>query len=44
MLELNDIGATEMLQLNGRGILTAETRAFLKRHADTREHPWVAGL
>ncbi len=44
MLELNDIGATEMLQLHGRGILTPETRAFLKRHADTREHPWVAGL
>lgn len=44
ILELNDLGATEMLQLHGRGLLTAETRAFLKRHADAREHPWVAGL
>jgi hypothetical protein len=44
ILELNDLGATEMLQLHGRGILTAETRAFLKRHTDIHEHPWVADL
>lgn len=44
ILELNDLGATEMLQLHGRGLLTPATRAALKRHADIREHPWVAAL
>ena len=44
ILELNDLGATEMLQLHGHGLLTPETRAFLKQYADTREHPWVVGL
>ncbi len=44
ILELNDLGATEMLQLHGRGLLTEATRAALKRHANIHEHPWVAGL
>jgi hypothetical protein len=41
ILEMNDLGATEMLQVHGRGLLTAETRAFLKRHADIERHAWV---
>jgi hypothetical protein len=44
ILELNDIGATEMAQLHGYGLLTAETREFLKRHADAVAHPWVRAL
>lgn len=44
MLELNDLGATEFLQLHGHGLLTEETREFLKRHADAKAHPWVAAL
>lgn len=44
ILELNDLGATEFTQLHGHGLLTQETRAFLKRHADLSEHPWVAAL
>lgn len=44
ILELNDLGATEFLQLHGHGLLTAQTREFLKAHADARFHPWVAAL
>jgi Sugar-transfer associated ATP-grasp len=44
ILELNDVGATEMTQVHGRGLLTLETREFLKRHADARTQPWVREL
>jgi hypothetical protein len=44
ILELNDIGATEMLQVHGRGLLTPETREFLKRHANRDDHSWVNAL
>lgn len=44
ILELNDIGATEMIQVHGRGLLTPETRQFLKRRADRRTHTWVDTL
>jgi len=44
ILELNDIGATEMLQVHGHGLLTAQTRSFLKRRADHNAHPWVNAL
>lgn len=44
VLELNDVGATEMVQVHGRGLLTPETRDFLKRHADAKAHPWVSAL
>ena len=43
-LELNDIGATEMIQVHGRGLLTPETRQFLKRRADRAAHAWVDAL
>lgn len=39
ILELNDIGG--IAQLHGRGLLTVETREFLKRHANVQTHPWV---
>lgn len=44
ILELNDLGATEMAQLHGRGLLTEEAREFLKRHANAQAHPWVKAL
>lgn len=44
ILELNDLGGTEGMQVHGRGLLTPETRAFLKRHADIDRHAWVKSL
>lgn len=44
ILELNDIGGTELPQVHGYGLLTEETREFLKRHADVQAHPWVRAL
>lgn len=41
ILELNDLGATEMLQVHGRGLLAPGTRGFLKRHANIDRHAWV---
>jgi len=44
ILELNDMGGTQIVQLHGHGLLNEEMREFLKRHADRKEHPWVASL
>ena len=44
ILELNDVGGTEIAQVHGRGLLTRETRDFLKRHANVQTHPWVKVL
>jgi hypothetical protein len=44
ILELNDVGATEMAQLHGHGLLTPETRDFLKRHGNAQAHPWISAL
>ena len=44
ILELNDIGGTEGMQVHGNGLLTEETREFLKRHANVVAHPWVGAL
>lgn len=44
ILELNDVGGTEIAQVHGRGLLTLETREFLKRHANAQAHPWVRKL
>lgn len=44
ILELNDMGGTQIVQLHGRGLLTVETREFLKKYADHKAHPWVNGL
>lgn len=42
ILELNDLGGS--LQIHGRGLLTEETREFLKKYVDCKAHPWVNGL
>ncbi|WP_126445845.1 sugar-transfer associated ATP-grasp domain-containing protein [Sulfuricystis multivorans] len=44
ILELNDMGGTQIVQLHGRGLLKRETREFLKRHADRQVHRWVNDL
>ena len=44
ILELNDMGGTMIPQVHGRGLLTLQTRGFLKRHANTNAHPWVKAL
>jgi hypothetical protein len=44
ILELNDLGGTEIAQVHGHGLLTGETREFLKRHANPNAHPWVSAL
>lgn len=41
ILELNDVGGTEIAQVHGHGLLTVETRKFLKHHANVSNHPWV---
>ena len=44
ILELNDIGGTQIPQMHGHGLLTKETRAFLKRHGNVRNHEWIKTL
>lgn len=44
ILELNDLGSTEFAQVHGHGLLTEETREFLKRHANSQAHPWIKSL
>jgi hypothetical protein len=41
ILELNDLGGTIGEQIHGCGLLTEETREFLKRNGNTQEHPWI---
>jgi hypothetical protein len=44
ILELNDLGGTEIAQVHGCGLLSLQTRAFLKQHAKASAHPWVNAL
>ena len=44
MLELNDIGMTIGAQIHGRGLLTEENRAFLRRFASPLAQPWTTTL
>ena len=44
ILELNDLGMTIGPQIHGRGLLTEEVRAFLRRHANPAAHPWTRAL
>lgn len=44
ILELNDIGSTEIAQLHGHGLLTEETRRFLRAHGDLFAHSWIREL
>ena len=44
ILELNDLGGTEIAQVHGNGLLTEEVREFLRRHANSSAHPWIKKL
>lgn len=44
MMELNDLGGTQIAQMHGHGLLTQEVRTFLKQHANQQQHPWVNSL
>lgn len=44
ILELNDLGMTLGPQIHGRGLLTEEVRAFLRRHANPSAHPWIKAI
>lgn len=44
MLELNDLGGTEIAQLHGHGLLKKVTREFLKCYADEHVHPWIKSI
>lgn len=44
IIELNDMGGTQIVQLCGHGLLTEETREFLRGHADHHRHAWVKFL
>lgn len=44
ILELNDLGGTIGSQLYGRGMLTEEIRAFLRRYAQPSAQSWVKAL
>jgi hypothetical protein len=44
ILELNDIGGTQIPQMHGKGLLTEQTREFLRRFGDRRRHAWINAL
>jgi hypothetical protein len=44
VLELNDLGGVDIDQVYGRGLLTAETREFLKLYGDSKAYPWIRRL
>jgi len=44
ILELNDIGSTEIAQVHGRGLLSKETREFLKRFGNRNLFPWISAI
>lgn len=44
IMELNDIGGIEGLQIGGRGMLAGRARQFFKDHGDRSRHPWINQL
>lgn len=44
ILELNDIGGTEIAQLHGHGLLTEAACRFIKRFGNTNAYSWINGL
>ena len=44
IMELNDLGGTQIAQMHGHGLLTEETCDFLKRYGNSREFPWIRSL
>lgn len=44
ILEVNDIGATEMAQLHGHGLLAERMCEFLKEYGNRSAYPWINAL
>ena len=44
IMELNDIGGTQISQMHGSGLLTEPTRAFLKAHGNATAHTWLTRI
>ncbi|MCG2578166.1 hypothetical protein LZ012_14315 [Dechloromonas sp. XY25] len=44
VLELNDIGSTELAQLHGHGLLTESACRFIKRFGNADTYSWIKGL
>lgn len=44
ILEINDIGGTEIAQLHGHGLLTKRMSVFLKAYGNRTSHPWINSL
>lgn len=44
IMELNDIGGTQISQMHGAGLLTPKTRGFLKEYGNASAHPWIKAL
>ena len=44
ILEINDIGGTEIAQLHGHGLLTERTRSFLKQFGNRTSYSWINDL
>lgn len=44
ILELNDIGGTEIAQLHGHGLLTEGACRFIKRFGNAGTYSWINGL
>ena len=44
VLEINDIGGTEIAQLHGHGLLTERMRSFLKQFGNRTSYPWINDL
>ena len=41
VLEINDIGGTEIAQLHGHGLLPERMRSFLKQFGNRTSYPWI---
>lgn len=44
ILELNDIGGTEIAQLHGHGLLTERARRFIKQFGNAGNYSWINSL
>jgi hypothetical protein len=44
ILEINDIGGTEIAQLHGHGLLTERMCGFLKEYGNRTSYPWIDAI
>lgn len=44
VLEINDYGGIQIIQAHGYGLLTEQTREFLKLNANLKVYPWIKAL